>query len=300
MSRKKTKQKNLKLTIGKLLLMVIICLAYYIYAELNKPEPNPNLLSFSVIDVGQGSSTLIEQGGHTMLVDCGEKKNSADVISFLKDHNIEKIDTLVLTHMHTDHYGAAVNVMKEIPVGTIVMPNTPKKLIPTAKSYSELLEVINQNDYTVCILDTVSQTNVGECQITYLDGYLGDEAKDLNNTSLCLRADFGEASFLITGDAEVQEKRLVENNDCDVDLYVAGHHGSRTSSSKVFLEEVTPSIIVISCGLDNSYGHPHKEAMERFIKTNAPIYRTDQDGTLVFTSDGKEIKMAEATKYEYF
>lgn len=294
--KKKYKQKW---TIGKLLLMVLICFIIYVVIpyiqDRNNPKPvgntynSSNDLVVSIIDVGQGSSTLVRTNEKVILIDAGEKDATGTVINYLKSQGINKLDAFIITHLHTDHYAGGIGMLKEIPVDTVYVPNTPKKLIPTAKSYTQLLDAIKTNGANFITITDVTSTDMGTAALTFLDADIGNDAPDLNNTSLALRIDCGEASFLITGDGETkQESKLVDNNNADVDVYVAGHHGSRTSSSTKLLNEVTPIITVISCGENNKYGHPHEEAQER-LSAFGPIYRTDLSGTIDLITDGKQI-----------
>lgn len=294
----KTKYKQ-KLTIGKLLLMVLICLIIYVVIPLiedfNKPKPKAttynysNDLMVSIIDVGQGSSTLVKTSDKAYLIDAGEKSATGSVISYLKSQGITRLDGFIITHLHTDHYAGGIGMLKEIDVDNVYLPETPKKLIPSAKSYIELLDAISKNGSNVIMINEVTKTDLGDTSISFLDASLGNDAPDLNNTSLAIRIDYKDASFLITGDGETkQESKLVDNNDADVDVYVAGHHGSRTSSGAKLLNEVTPIITAISCGENNSYNHPHEEAIKR-LDAFGPIYRTDLVGTIEFITNGSKI-----------
>lgn len=117
---------------------------------------------------------------------------------------------------------------------------------------------------------------------------------DLNNMSVVVRIDFGSTSFLFTGDAETPSENAIMKKGLDVhaDVLKMGHHGSRTSSGKAFLEQVSPALCVISCGAGNDYGHPHEETLEKLEKRGITPFRTDQDGTVVIGSDGDTLYCA--------
>lgn len=252
--------------------------------------PEGALVSVQVIDVGQGSSLLLHTAEHSVLIDAGEREASEAVAAQLDAWGIISLDLMVLTHLHTDHYGGAVGLLGEYGVDTLWMPAVSEDLLPTNRSYEQLLDAIEQNGCAVELLAEPRTLPLGEgITLSLLDGFV-PEPDNLNDTSLCLRIDAGEASFLITGDGETPvEDRLREGGEpIDADILVAGHHGSSTSSRQKFLNAVSPKASVISCGAGNDYGHPHEKTLER-LAPFGPIYRTDLSGTITFTTDGKTI-----------
>lgn len=117
---------------------------------------------------------------------------------------------------------------------------------------------------------------------------------DLNDYSIVLRVEFGSKSFLFTGDADTksENEQLEKGLSLKADVLKVGHHGSRTSSAQRYLDAIAPSYAVISLGTGNTYGHPHSEAMTRLLGTGAVIYRTDLNGTIIFTTDGSKISVS--------
>lgn len=254
--------------------------------------PEGALVSVQVIDVGQGSSLLLHTAEHSVLIDAGEREAREAVAAQLDAWGITSLDLMVLTHPHTDHYGGAVGLLGEYGVDALWMPAVSEALLPTNRSYGQLLDAIEQNGCAVELLTEPRTLPLGEgITLSLLDGFV-PEPDNLNDTSLCLRIDAGEASFLITGDGETPvEDRLREGGEpIDADILVAGHHGSSTSSRQKFLNAVSPKATAISCGAGNDYGHPHEKTLER-LAPFGPVYRTDLLGTITFTTDGKTISV---------
>ena len=115
----------------------------------------------------------------------------------------------------------------------------------------------------------------------------------MNNISIVLRVDYGDKSFLLTGDAEYDEETSILDAKCivDVDVLKAGHHGSEDSTGSRLLHEATPDYCVISCGKDNDYGHPHDNTLSRLRDADVTVYRTDESGTVIFITDGKDLRI---------
>ncbi|MBP0981743.1 MAG: MBL fold metallo-hydrolase [Oscillospiraceae bacterium] len=258
-------------------------------------EPkDPRLMKLDVIDVGQGSGALLQvfADGETrnIMIDAGERTAQKAVSSHLKKADVDKLDLVIITHPHTDHFGGILQALKDYEVGEVWLPFVSEELTPTNSTYIDFLNGLEKNGCRVtiktepeiiCISDAVT--------LELLDAFL-DKPEELNNTSLCVRIDAGEASFLITGDAEVQqEDKMREGKEnIDVDIFVAGHHGSNSSNKQYFLNTVTPMASVISVGKDNDYSLPSAKAVDRLAKFGN-LYRTDLNGTVTFTTDGETI-----------
>ena len=238
------------------------------------------------IDVGQGDCTLIYSNGKTALIDTGTVVSSNDVCKELKDIGIKEIDVMMISHLHSDHTGGIERITEDFKVKNLILP----ELSTFSEGISAAQNAINSvTSSGGGVYNAVQGMNfdVGNFEITVLAAYSDDEE---NNRSIFAMAQIEGRKFLFTGDAETEvEKQLVEeglNLECDV--LKVGHHGSNTSSSKVFLDKVKPKNAVISIGIDNSYGHPHNEVINRFKSMNTEIFRTDKSGSLTFyVKDGK-------------
>ncbi|MCD7784046.1 MAG: MBL fold metallo-hydrolase [Oscillospiraceae bacterium] len=259
-----------------------------------EPEPTVSDESYATvhfINVGQGDCELIiADDGTTMLIDAGESEYGDTVVAYLSELSITKLDYVVGTHPHSDHIGGLRKVIaSDIEIGEVIMPELPDEYVPTTNAYEKLLDAIDEKG---CPLYAAESTTIdfgsGTLTITVPDY----DSSNLNNYSLVIRFDCNGSSFLFTGDIEKAiETQLVENGvDVDVDVLKVPHHGSSTSSSYAFLDAVTPEYCVIECG-DNSYNHPNSDVVTRLEQYTENIYRTDVDGTVVFSclKDGLSI-----------
>ncbi len=255
-------------------------------------------LSVHFIDVGQGDCTLVMCEGHNMLIDAGESDQGEKVLEYLKAQKIDCLDYVIGTHPHSDHIGGLRAVVNsDIKIKDIIMPKIPNDQVPTSYTYTKLLKAIINKGLTVTSADDM-QYDLGSAVInTYVPK---KKYKDLNDYSVATKITHGENSFLITGDLGKKSEKELVNRGCDLSASVLQvcHHGSRDSSSELFLSKVNPSYAVIQCGAGNSYGHPHEEALERINKYMSKIYITYTDGTIVFESDkrGMNIKTEKSGK----
>ena len=304
MARRKSKKKAKKL----LGIIIAIILAFFAYESKDIITEKADVSEFAngdavyvhFIDVGQGSSTLIQEGTSGILIDAGEKDYGQVVIDYLKEAGINSLEYVVASHPHSDHIGGLDDVLYAFPVDKIIMPELEEFNTPTTRVYEDLLTAIYDNDIATDFID-------GER--SYIFG-LGDninvevlgpveQISDLNDMSVILRASAFDAKFMILGDAEKGELSSVYKNPMnkllsihessfDSDIIALGHHGSSTSIYEPFLDAVNADVAVISCGEGNSYGHPHKEALDYIAKNNMNCLRTDESGDVVFkvTEDG--------------
>ena len=239
------------------------------------------------IDVGQGSSVLLQSGSNGILIDAGEKEYGDDVVNYLKSHGVTQLDYVVATHPHTDHIGGLLIVLNDINVKNVIMPKLTSSNAPTTKTYESFLQLIYDKNINAVAAKYGKMYNVGKINLTVLGPV--EQNKDLNNMSVICKADADSTTFLLSGDAETPEMRSVlkkfPNLSCDVMLM--GHHGSRTSLEEEYLQLADPSAAVIQCGLNNSYGHPHEETIDYLKKNSIEYYRTDLSGSIVFTCSAK-------------
>lgn len=247
-------------------------------------------LTVSFIDIGQGDSILLQCKDESMLIDAGENDKGDSVVNYLKSHNTTKLKYAVGTHPHSDHIGGMDTVLKNIQTDTLICPKvtyntkTWKDVETEAKSQNTKIEYANAGEkYTL-----------GDTTFTIISPEKNHIYSDCNNYSVVIKAEYGENSFLFTGDAEklVEDEILESGYNIKADVLKVGHHGSSTSSSEKFLNKISPKYAVISCGLNNDYGHPHKETLSKLKERNIKTYRTDLEGTVVAQSDGKEISFS--------
>ncbi|MBW9150366.1 MBL fold metallo-hydrolase [Clostridium sp. CM028] len=254
-------------------------------------------LKVHYIDVGQADSILIQQGSSSMLVDAGNNEDSETVKNYMSNKGIKKLDFVVGTHPHEDHVGGLDYVINSFQVGKIYMP----KRTATTKTFKDVVNAIKSKGLKITAPTPGESFKLGEATCTILAPN-GSEYKDVNNESIVIKVTFGSNSFLFTGDAEnISENEMLSKGfNVSADLLKVGHHGSNSSTTEGFLNKVNPKYAVISVGKDNSYGHPHKSTMEKLQAKGIKVYRTDENGTIVATSNGKDITFnVKAASYSY-
>lgn len=244
-----------------------------------------NVLKVHYIDVGQGDSTFIElPDGTSMLIDAGEIDQGDKVSTYIFNQGYDTINYVVATHAHSDHIGGMADVLNTFNVNNFYMTDSAA----TTVVYEKMLEAVEESNafvHTVMAGDTI--LNSGDLSIEVVAPKVFDE-EEQNNNSIVIKITYGDTKLLFTGDAEKEEEDGIWTNiKCDV--LKIGHHGSSSSTTSNFLKKVEPKYAVISCGLGNSYGHPTDEVLTRLEKNNIEVYRTDLQGTIVVSSDGKTI-----------
>ncbi|MGD9679013.1 MAG: ComEC/Rec2 family competence protein [Vulcanibacillus sp.] len=232
-------------------------------------------------DVGQGDATLFRGKDFTILIDAGRHDNN-DVIPYLKSLGISSIDLLVGTHPHADHIGQMDDIINTFPVKEVWLSGD----IQASETFENLINAIENNNLTYYEPRAGEKFKISSIDIIVLNP--STLTGDLNDDSISLLLQYGSVKFLLTGDTEAAgERRILDSNiNIEADIFQAGHHGSNTSNTSAFLDAVNPEIVIYSAGIDNPYGHPHDEVIERMINKNITIYGTDIDGTIKVTSDG--------------
>lgn len=252
-------------------------------------------LQLHFFDVGQGDAALIQfPDGRNALIDAGPNASADELLQYLRELGVSRIDYLIASHPHEDHIGGMDEVVNALAIGEIYMPRLASDLTPTTKAYERLLTAIQNKGLTIKRCRPL--TDIIREEGTSLQVLSSDEAvhQDLNNSSAVVKLTFGNCRVLFTGDIEAEaETALLEaNRDVAADLLKVGHHGSSTSTSEAFLQAVSPRFAVISCGRDNSYGHPNAQTLNRLKNAGAAVSRTDEEGTVRFTCNGTSFSRA--------
>lgn len=235
------------------------------------------------IDVGQGDSILIESpDGKNVLIDGGERNSG--VVKYLKMTGIKQIDVLVGTHPHSDHIGGLVDVLKEVPVKEVWINGQEH----TTKTFEDLLDGIERSKASFHEAkrgDFIRFSNLSFAVLHPIQPF----SQNINNNSIVLKLSYGKISFLFTGDAEkeAEASMLASGADLKANILKVGHHGSRTGSSKKFLEAIQPKVAIYMAGKGNDYGHPHQETITALNAIGAKVYGTDVNGTIVVVTDGE-------------
>lgn len=253
----------------------------------NSFTANGDMLVAHFIDVGQGDANFIElPNGETMLIDAGIQSSGDDIIEYIENLGYTDIDYVVSTHPHADHIGGMALVIEAFNVENIYMP----KAVSTSKTYENLLETIQNRGLSIKTGRAgVEILNTDDLNIILL-APTKESYTNLNNYSIVLKITYGDVSFLYTGDAEEESLDEITGN-LKADVLKVGHHGSNTSTTKSFLEQVKPEYAIISVGAKNSYGHPNSSTLELLEEYTNNIYRTDINGTVIIRSDGVNIEV---------
>ncbi|MFZ5969237.1 MAG: MBL fold metallo-hydrolase [Bacillota bacterium] len=249
---------------------------------------NGSELIVHYIDVWQGDAILIQApGGKTMLIDAGENEMGEVVLQYIMNQGIEKIDYIIGTHPHSDHIGGLDVVIDSLGVGEVYLP----KVTHTTETFKDVLTSVKNKGLKVKTAKAGIQLDMGAGISAEMLSPNMTEYKDLNNYSPIMKITYGETSFLFTGDAEKQAEEEVLEKGYNVrsDILKVGHHGSVTSTSDAFLAAVSPRYAVISVGKDNQHGHPHQEILEKLKQAGVQIFRTDEMGSVVVKSSGKNL-----------
>lgn len=249
--------------------------------------PKEEKLEVHFIDVGQGDATLIRQGDHAMLIDAGNNDKGTAIQSYLQSQKIEKLDYVIGTHPDADHIGGLDVVLYKFSWEKVLMPDLEKD----SRTYEDVIRVIKDQNKTITLPRVGDIYSLGEAEFTIVAPQEKSYGTNSNDYSIGLRLVFGNNSFLFTGDAEEDAERdMTESGqELSAEVFKAGHHGSSTANTEEFLRLVHPTAVVISCGENNSYGHPHAEVMNELRSMGADVYRTDEQGTIVASSDGETI-----------
>ena len=249
---------------------------------------------FHFIDVGQGDCVLIQSGDINILIDAGTSESGSVIYKYLKSHKINYLNYFIGTHPHEDHLGGAASILSSIDVGRVFLNSDTS----TSYFYERFVDTLIERKITPVKPDMDCIYEAGAFRIKFLSPT--KDFGDTNDNSLITMLEFGDIKALFMGDAErsVEAELIQSGKDINADILKVGHHGSRYVSSSEFLNAVYPSVAVIQCGKDNSYGHPHEETLNRLNSIDATVLRTDKDGNIVLVTDGKTIQKATGEIYE--
>lgn len=284
---------NKKAQLATIIVFGLIAIVSTIFGQdvIDTSNLNANgVIEVSYLDVGQGDAAYIKVNDMDILIDAGSKSDVDKLMKQLEEKNIDDFEIVVSTHPHEDHIGGMTKVLQTYKVESFYMP----KVEHSTKVFENMIKEVEKQGLKVKVLKEGINIDIGEGALLETFSPTQDTYSNLNNYSPIMKLTFGNTSFLFTGDAEkdVEAEVLSKYKDkLDSDVIKFGHHGSSTSSSQSFIEAVSPDYGIISCGVDNSYGHPHKEILKLIQDMNIEAYRTDTQGQITVISDGNNIEI---------
>lgn len=228
-------------------------------------------------DVGQANSALADSDGHYLLADGGNRSDSSLLYTYLRDHQIDKLDLVIGTHAHEDHIGGIAGALNYAKADQILCPVTSFD----SKAFSNFKKYADKNG-GIHVPKAGDIYSLGKAEVKIL--YLDPAAENINDSSIIFTLSQDEVTYLFPGDAEQEELNKVLNSpyreDLDADVLLLSHHGGENGISSVFLDAVSPEICIMSVGKDNQYGHPQQSVIDLLLSRNIPLYRTDLQGDI--------------------
>lgn len=287
MTKKKKKEiKNLLYSVIVLALLI----GGYFTGNWNKSNSNEDTLGTAdgelvvyFIDVGQADSIYIKDGNSNMLIDAGNNADGPLLVKYLKSLGIKEFKYAVGTHAHEDHIGGMDDIIKNFTIDKYYMPNA----ISTSKTFEDVLDALNDKKISPTIPSIGDKFSLEQAQFEVLS--VGNDASDLNDTSVVLKMTYNSTCTLFMGDASSNIEKNLLDKDINCQVLKIGHHGSKYSSSDEFIKKVNPTYGIIMVGKDNKYGHPTKKALDVLNKYNVTIHRTDEEGTIIMKIKGDSI-----------
>jgi len=268
--------------------------AYHLQADQNRnTPPTGSETGFEVhfIDVGEADSALIICDGHAMLVDGGNVGDSSLIYTYLKNRGIDYLDYVICTHAHEDHVGGLPGALNYATAGKVYCPVTEY----SSRAFDNFVKYVTNQGLSITV-PTLGETFALGSATAQIIGPVSPSDK-VNNTSIVFRIQYGETSFMFTGDAEREEELEIIDAGYELKCTVlkVGHHGSSSSTSYPFLYYVEPRYAVISVGEENPYGHPTEDTLSKLRDADVTVYRTDELGTVICRSDGKAVNFSTET-----
>ena len=260
-------------------------------------------LEVNLVDVGQGDGIIITYKDKVIVIDCGTILHQNTMKKYLESLNVKRINALIITHPHQDHFGGLDSILSNFKVDKIYTTEIDSKVDKSIferfhlfkynlivstynriNGYSKIVPIKNKNGKFKSI-------KFGDVKLNFLGPLKNYE--NFNNNSIVCKLIYKDISMLFTGDIQAEaEHDLVETygEELDVNVLKISHHGSHTSSTDEFLEVTNPEIALISCAIDNSFWHPHHSVAKRLEENNITLYRTDEDDSIVLVTDGYTIE----------
>ena len=290
--------KSVKKQLTKALLVLIILVSGYFYTTyfdnknitkdvttnvkqtINESSSN---LKIYFVDVGQADCILINDNNEYGLIDAGNNGDGEKIVKYFKDLGITKFKYVFGTHAHEDHIGGMDNIIENFQIEHFYMPDT----ITTTKTFEEVLDALEEKN--IAFETPEEDENLTFSDTVFKVLHVGKDKRDLNDTSIVLKLTYKNTSYLFMGDATSSVEKDILDKDIKSDVLKVGHHGSQYSSTISFLKKASPKYAIIEVGKNNSYNHPKEVTLKKLEDLGTKIYRTDEDGTIILTSDGENM-----------
>ncbi len=258
--------------------------AFGVYADIGKG------LSVCFVNAGDADACCIKCGDKQILIDCGTQRLSGKLTNFLDRYDFHKFDAVIISHLDSDHYGGAAQIIELYGTDRIYLPETPKDLIPSDDEYLRFTDCVNKSGAEVIYTGAGDGFELSGAKVDFISPQ--KEYSSRNDNSLVVRLTYGNHKFLFTGDisSKVEKDLLSSSEDIDCDVLKVAHHGSKTSSSEEFLKAASPEISVVSVGSSN-LSNPDYETMALISGYSASVYTTADDYSIVVNSDGQNLKV---------
>lgn len=290
--------KSVKKQLTKALLVLIILVSGYFYTTyfdnknitkdvttnvkqtINESSSN---LKIYFVDVGQADCILINDNNEYGLIDAGNNEDGEKLVKYFKNLGITKFKYVFGTHAHEDHIGGMDNIIENFQIEHFYMPDT----ITTTRTFEEVLDALEEKN--IAFETPEEDENLTFSDTVFKVLHVGKDKRDLNDTSIVLKLTYKNTSYLFMGDATSSVEKDILDKDIKSDVLKVGHHGSQYSSTISFLKKVSPKYAIIEVGKNNSYNHPKEVTLKKLEDLGTKIYRTDEDGTIILTSDGENM-----------
>ena len=276
--------------VGILLFILLIYIAYgsEIKDYFSEEKKHENVIlndkeEFKIyfIDVGEADCTLIKNNNEYTLIDAGNNQDGLKLVEYFKSLGITKFKYVIGTHLHEDHIGGMDYIIKNFDIEHYYMPDVTSEYI----TFTEVVDSLKEKDIEWEVPEIDSTFNMGDAKFTVL--WISKDEEEINDTSIVLKLNFKNTSYLFTGDATKNVELKILDKDIKSDVLKVSHHGSSDASSAQFLKLVEPKYAIISVAAINDYHHPHDITLRKLKEINIKTYRTDKDGTIILSSDGE-------------